>query len=253
MSSLRWQTEVPMQPERPESRPESQQQPPAFRDAPPLPFEAGRYAASAEELAEVRRRYSRLFFAGPLAGFAAVAAGFYLGWPALMAAGVIGFGLLGIAIGQFAIARWRLEFYVRSYEGERWRYVIYEGVAAVPIGISYVAGGACLIVLAALFLLGHSPDALRDRMLARPSLALVPIGVVLAARGLGFAIGFSHRAQTLGRRIWLAFLNFPGRLGGVILLGLGALALAIGLLDWLVPDTFDRMFRALTGNPWPWR
>lgn len=226
---------------------------PEERDAPPLPFTAGRYAASEQELVRVRRRVWRLHLLAPLVSFIALAAGFHLGWPLLTAAGVVGFGVVACAIGAFAIAERRLLFYVRNYQSDRYRHVLYEGLAAVPLGAALFAAGAWLIALTFFYLMGSTIEALRAAMLARPSLALVPLGVIMTATGLGFAIGFSHPARTMGQRLWLALLNLPARLGGVILLMQGAVVLAIGLLDWLSPATFDAGFQWIFENPWPFR
>jgi hypothetical protein len=220
-------------------------------DAAPLPFEAGRYPGSEAEIAVMRRRVALLYIACPVAATAALLLGFYQEWPAVAAAGVIGFGALAIALGALAIAERRLLFIVRNYKEERRRYVLYEGIAAVPFGVSLVAGGAALVALAALYLMGHSLVALRDQMLARPGFALVPLGVILTAKGLGFLIGFSRHADTLGGRAWVALLNLPGRLGGLILFAWGAAALAVGAVEWARPELFLHGFQSVFGVPWP--
>jgi hypothetical protein len=177
--------------------------------------------------------------------------GFHLSWPLLGAAGLFGLGATAIVIGGFAIAERRLVFLVRSLKGERRRYVLYEGIAALPFGVSFVALGASVAALAGLYAMGHSLAALRDQLLARPGYALTPIGVILAAKGLGFLIGFSRRTDTLRERIGVALMNLPGRLGGLILFAVGAATLAVGLVECAAPEVFRHWFQSLTGNPWP--
>jgi hypothetical protein len=223
------------------------------RDAPPLPFTGGRYPASIEELSELRRRVWRLHIAAPSACCIALIAGLHLEWPILSAGSLIGVGLVLVAIGVPAMIERRLFFYVRNFESDRYRYVIYEGLAAVPIGFALLTAGASLIALVTLYLLADPVQTLRDRMLARPSLVLVPVGLVMTATGLGFAIGFSHPARTIAQRIGLTLLNMPARIAGLILLVQGAVVLAIGLLEGLSPAAFDQAFQWIFDNPWPFR
>lgn len=220
-------------------------------DAAPLPFDAGRHPVTDAEIAQLRRRFGLLYIAAPAASLAMLLAGFHLSWPLLAAAGVVGLGATAIALGALAVAERRLLFIVRSLRGERHRYVIYDGFAAVPFGISLIALGASAGTLAALYAMGHSIAALRDQMLARPGYALVPIGVILTAKGLGFLVGFSRPVRSLRERAWVALMNLPGRLGGLILFAWGAAALAVGLIEWAAPDVFHSGFRYLSGNPWP--
>jgi hypothetical protein len=220
-------------------------------DAAPLPFDAGRHPETEAEIAQLRRRSGLLYIAAPAASLAMLLLGFHLSLPLLAAAGVIGLGATAFALGALAIAERRLFFLVRSLKGERWRYVIYEGFAAVPFGLSLIALGASLAALAALSITGHSIASLRDQMLARPGYALVPLGILLAAQGLGFLIGFSRRARSLRERVWISLMNLPGRLGGLILFAWGAAALVAGLVEWVAPELFRHWFQSLAGNPWP--
>jgi hypothetical protein len=206
---------------------------------PPLPFNGGRYANTDAEIVLARRRVLTLLIIAPALSFAMLLLGFEREWPLLAAAGVIGFGVTALAIGGLAMAERRLVFIVRSRQGERRRYVLYEGPAAVPFGGAYVVAGLSLIVPAVLFVLGASMDNLQDQVLARPSYALIPAGAFLFSHGLGFLIGFVDRSGSRGQRIFNAMLNLPGRLGGLILLFWGAVALAVGIYEWLLPAAFD--------------
>lgn len=217
----------------------------------PLPFDGGRIARSDEERALVKRRILLLYIIGPVLSFAALLGGFELDRPRLAAVGVVGFGVTGALVGVLAMVERRLMFIVRARRGETHRYVLYEGFAAVPLGLAYAVAGAAAIAAAAQFLLGASLQEMRDAVLARPGYALVPIGAFLAAHGLGFVIGFASRAGTNGPRVFNALMRLPVRLAGLILLVWGAGALAIGLLDLMNPESFRLGFEAMFGNPWP--
>jgi hypothetical protein len=94
---------------------------------------------------------------------------------------------------------------------------------------------------------------MRDSVLARPSLGLIPVGAVLLFHGLGFAIGFVHRSGSGWQRTFAMLIDAPARLGGLILIAWAAAALGIGLVEWLSPALFDYWFESLFGNPWPFR
>ena len=228
----------------------SQQAPDAGIPDPPLPFTGGRIPASADERAFVERRVMALQFVAPALSFAALLLGFSLEWPRLAALGVAGLGLTGVALGQFAIRERRLMF-IRgaTLTPKTHRYFIYEGVAAVPFGSAFVITGVSAIVAAAVFLLGAGVDAIRDAVLTRPSLALIPVGAALLCNGLGFVIGFRRSAKSVGDRWWLEFLHLPAGLGGAILVALGIGALGVGAFESLLPDMFDRALARLQSGP----
>lgn len=221
---------------------------------PPLPFTGGRIPASEEERRFVERRVLTQFILAPALSFTALLVGFNLAWPRLTAAGVIGFGLTGLWVGGLAAAERRLVFIRGGTMTRReYRYVIYEGVAAVPYGLAYVVAGLCLITLVVLFLGGTSLERMRAVTLARPGFALVPLGALLLCHGLGFLIGFVHRSGSWWQRAFGMLLDAPARLGGVILVAWAVAALTIGLVEWLDPALFNRWFEAIFGNPWPFR
>jgi hypothetical protein len=219
---------------------------------PPLPFTGGRIPASEAERAGVERRVMAQFFVAPALSFAALGGGFNLGWPRLAAAGVIGLGLTALVIGYLAVSERRLMFIRGNLRTLRqYRYFIYEGVAAVPYGLAFAVAGAVLVVPAVLFLSGTGLEFMRDAALARPHLALIPGGAGLLCNGLGFVIGFRRAAVSIGERIEIALLHLPAQLGGLILVALGAAALALGFVEWLRPEVFQQGFRVIFGNPWP--
>jgi len=221
---------------------------------PPLPFTGGRIPASEEERRFVERRVLTQFILAPALSFAALLVGFNLEWPRLTAAGVIGFGLAALWIGGLAAAERRLVFIRGGTMTRReYRYVIYEGPAAVPYGLAYVVAGGCLITLAALFLGGISLERMRAVALARPGVALMPLGTLLLCHGLGFLIGFVHRSGSWWQRAFGMLIDAPGRLGGLILIVWAVAALTIGLVEWLNPALFNRWFESVVGSPWPFR
>jgi hypothetical protein len=221
---------------------------------PPLPFTGGRIPASEDERRLVERRVLQQYIVAPALSFVALLVGFNLGWPRLAALGVIGFGLTALLFGFFAVSERRLMF-IRGALGtpRDYRYFIYEGVAAVPYGLAFMVGALCLIAPAALFFNGISLERMRDAVLARPSFALVPVGALLLFHGLGFLIGFSRRAASVGDRLWIELMHLPTRLTGLILIAWATTLLAVGLIEWLWPELFHQWFQSISGNPWPFK
>lgn len=221
---------------------------------PPLPFTGGRIPADDAEWRFVERRVMVQFFVAPALSMAALGSGVSLGWPRLAAAGVVGLGLSGLLVAGFAVAERRLMF-IRggSMTPRAYRYIIYEGVAAIPFGLVFAIAGAAALATGLLYLGGMSAAVMRDLVLARPHRALVPLGAVLACQGLGFLIGFARASVSWRERLGIALLHMPARLGGVTLLALGGGALFVGVMDWLQPEAFRDGFAAIFGNPWPYR
>jgi hypothetical protein len=219
---------------------------------PPLPFTGGRIPATDEERACVERRILRQFILAPAAAAALLLVGFSIGRPRVAAAGLLGFGLLGVWIGAQAISEGRLMF-IRggSMTLREYRYFIYEGLAAIPYGLAYVLGGLCLGAVATLVLGGATLARIRAVVLARPGYALVPFGATLFCYGLGFFVGFVRREGSVWNRAFSFLLDAPARLGGLILVVWAAATLWIGLVEWTNPPLFHRWFEVLTGNPWP--
>ena len=221
---------------------------------PPLPFSGGRIPSSEMERKFVERRVMMQYFIAPAVAFAAIISGFKFEWPRLMALGVIGLGSCGLGIGYFAVRDRRLMF-IRggSMTRRAYRYFIYEGSAAIPYGLAYALGGACLIAPALLFMSGTSLERMREIALARPGLVLFPLGIVLLCYGLGFLIGFTHRGGSRWQRIWAMLLDAPARLGGLILIAIAIAALMIGGIELLTPVRFNQWFQSMFGCPWPFK
>lgn len=220
----------------------------------PLPFEGGRIPATPEELRSAERRVLVQFLLVPGLAFAALVAGFFLELRLLAGGGVAGLGLAALLVGALAVRERRLT-YMRggTMTLRTHRYYIYEGLAAVPFGLAYVVAGISLVAAGAVFMAGAGVHAIRDALLARPGLALTPLGLGFAFHGTGFVIGFGRRAKSVGDRVWIEFLHFPARLGGLILVAWGAGLLVLGLADLVAPAVFDGWVRGVFGNPWPFR
>lgn len=221
---------------------------------PPLPFSGGRFPASAAEAAQIERRIVALYFVAPLATIGIALTGFHLARPARLALGLAGLGVIVLAVGLLAALERRLLFFARSFMRRDARFVIYEGAAAMPFGLALAWVGLCVLALALASAAGVTPTRLRAAVLARPSLALVPLGLWFVLTGLGLVIGFvNHRREALARRALDALSDLTTRLAGAFVTAIGLALLAAGLVDAVSPPLFDAALRSLTGNPWPWR
>ena len=216
----------------------------------PLPFTGGRIAASEEERALASRRVLRQFILAPAVSFALLLIGFKFDAPRLAVAGVIGFGLNALWIGFCAVREKRLIFIRGGTMTRReYRYFFYEGAAAIPYGLTYLVGGVCLIIPSLFFLGGRSLEQMRTAALTRPSIALIPVGLMFLCYGLGFLVGFVHRGGSWWQRGFGMLLDAPARLGGVILIAWAAAMLIIGVVEWLNPSLFRQWFEAVVGVP----
>lgn len=185
----------------------------------------------------MRRRFLLLDVLLPGLALAAVLAGFHLSVPALMSGGALILGLRFVVAGGLALRDRRIPVWNPNYRRFSEAIREYRGAAAVPMGLGGLLGGGVLSALALANLAGVSLEAMRRAVLAQPALALVPVGGVLLLYGLGFLMGFRDDGDTLtGPPAWTALLSLPGRLGGLILLILGAVLLTAGL--WGLPPPF---------------
>jgi hypothetical protein len=159
-----------------------------------------------------------------------------LSHPELIGPGLILFAVGIVATGGDAIFR----RYTVERIAETARSRTYQGLAAVLIGAVLVLFGMAVGVTGVAFLIGEQ-HALYDSLLARPGIALVPVGLASAASG---------GARLLGAREWRGSVSrvlaaVPERLGGLILLLIGAALAAIGAFELIAPDAFDRELNAL--------
>jgi hypothetical protein len=221
---------------------------------PPLPFTGGRIPTDDAERRYVARRVMLQYFVVPGLSLAALGGGVNLGWPRLAATGLVGLGLSGLLVAWCVVTERRLVF-IRggSMTPRAYRYFIYEGAAAIPFGLAFAIVGAAALAAGLLYLDGMRAAAMRDAVLAHPHRLFLPLGAVLTCQGLGFLVGFSRPSASWRERLGVALLHLPARLGGAILIALGGGALAIGVVEWLQPESFGAGFAAFFGNPWPFR
>ncbi|MHB8764937.1 MAG: hypothetical protein ACYDA8_11470 [Deferrisomatales bacterium] len=159
----------------------------------------------------------------------------------LMAAGAVASGL--------ACAAYRRVVFL--WPGRRYRLVAWHGNAALGFAGALLTLGAAAGAAGLAHLSGCSPAAIREAVLARPSLGLVPAGAGLLCLGLGIAAGFPEGRDPANGRAWNLLLSVPNRLGGAILLMIGAGLLGVGGYELASPEGFDAAVAALSRG-WPW-
>lgn len=186
----------------------------------------------------MRRRFLLLDVLLPGLALAAVLAGFHLSVPAWMSGGVLILGLRFLAAGGLSLRDRRIPVWNPNYRRFDEAIREYRGAAAVPKGLAGLLGGGVLAVLALAHLSGVPLAAMRQAVLARPALALVPVGGVLLLYGLGFLMGFRDDGDTLiGPPAWNTLITLPGRLGGLVLCLLGLVCLGACAWGLIYPDT----------------
>jgi len=84
---------------------------------------------------------------------------------------------------------------------------------------------------------------MRDVVLGRPSLALIPLGILLFCHGMGFLVGFVHRGGSTWPRVFGMLMDAPARLGGLILIAWATGLLVVGGVEWLRPECSTNGFR----------
>ncbi len=190
----------------------------------------------------MRRRFLHLDVLLPGVALAAVLAGFHLKLPALMSGGALILGLRFVVAGGLAMRDRRIPVWNPNYRRFDEAIREYRGAAAVPMGLAGLLGGGVLAALAMAHLAGVSLEAMRQAVLARPALAMVPVGGVLLLYGLGFLMGFRDDGDTTtGPVAWNTLLTLPGRLGGLVLFILGATLLGAGGWMALPPDALSSL------------
>ena len=181
----------------------------------------------------------------PGAGLLALVWGVERDLPRVSDAGVLLLAVAGIAAGGVTIALRRVVFMAPT---RRFVLLTWTGPAAVFSGASLVVLGVTAGAVAGLHLAGTNAAGLKTLVVERPGLALAPAGAALLSRGLAFVVGFPEARDPHGGGLWNALLSIPGRLGGLILVGLGGGALALGGWELLSPAAFDRAVAALAGG-----
>lgn len=150
---------------------------------------------------------------------------------------LIGPGLLLFAVGVFATG---VDAIVRRHTVERiretHRTTIFEGGAAVLLGIALIVFAIGLAVAGAGFLFGAEARLLAA-VQERPGGVLLSLGCVTAAGGGSRVLGARSWRGSAGR--FLAYL--PNRIGGLALVIVGIGLLLIGVLEVVDPAGFDRL------------
>ena len=165
--------------------------------------------------------------------FLAASAGDKLSNPLLMYGGISLFGCVAFLIGMEAAITQRIVLGSRRYDET------YVGLAAYAQGVQFMMIGAFLISVSFLAYF----DAGRDVFLhfvQRPWPVLLAIGVSCLMQSIIAFSGYEEEKQ--GTR-WIVILNLltSRLLPGVILVVIGLVFTALGLLDLTLPAVFDKM------------
>lgn len=168
-------------------------------------------------------RFGLLDIILPGVALAGVLAGFHLRQPPLLSLGVLVLGGRFVLAGWLALRERQIIVWNPNYRRFTDAVRVYHGPAAAPMGLAGMLLGAVLAVLAVTSLAGVSVDALRAALVRRPALMLVPTGLIVCLYGLGFLLGFQDHGEDIKTsRTGLFLLHLPERLGGAILVLLGA-------------------------------
>lgn len=164
-----------------------------------------------------------------IGGVLAAYAGDHLSNPALFNAGILTLGA-GFALGGMeAIVTRRIGFWSRSIGSTSYR-----GLAAVFQGAVFLMVGASVMAYAlARFL--NVEEAAFSLLRNRPGIIFLGLAVVLLGLGSANVLGAMEARGSL----WTVLLSLPYRLGGLVLVVLGLIAMVIGLFELFDPDGFD--------------
>jgi hypothetical protein len=157
---------------------------------------------------------------------------------------LIGPGLLLFAIGTVAAGVQAVTArYVLERNSVAPRHHTFHGAAAVLIGISLVVLGTSIGVTGAAFMMG-AQRALYDFAIARPGVALLPLGVSVGAGGASRVAG----ARQWRGSLWRVLANLPERIGGAMLMVLGAALAGLGGFELIAPEAFDDIVARLAAG-----
>ncbi len=179
----------------------------------------------------------------PGAGLLALVLGVDRDLPLVADAGVLLLAAAGVAGGGATAALRRVV--VVSPATYRLVLLTFTGPAAVFAGAAFVVLGLAAGAAGLLHLSGTSAAGLKSLLASRPGLALAPAGLALLSHGLAFLVGFPEGRDAARGAAWNALLSIPARLGGAVLVLLGAAALGIGAWELAAPDAFDGLVASL--------
>jgi len=176
-------------------------------------------------------------------GLLLMVAGFNFRMPVLYTLGLLALSFAALATGIASCLYRRIVFI--NPNRRRFDLIVWQGVAAIPFGGTYIVGGFLLLAVAIAHLTGMSADAMRDAIIARPGLLLALLGVATLSYSIGFAIGFPAGEDAKRGATWNALMSIPARLGALILFVIGGTLLGIGGWELLHTAEFDRWIKVL--------
>lgn len=150
---------------------------------------------------------------------------------------LFGLGMLGEGIEILFFQRVTF-FQVLSDEYGDWDW----GDANIPWAFTFMVIGGGLLYLGVIRALGLSPSLLAY-LKQHPASLL--IGLALPSSGAGVALMIGPPDWNASRKT--QFLHLPHRILGAVLALLSLAALALGIFDWIAPQTFDVWIRSVLG------
>ena len=118
--------------------------------------------------------------------------------------------------------------------------IVYSGTAAAAWGLCLALFGVGLVTVGVAKLLGAG-DAGLAFLRARPGIAILWLGLLLLATGRGMMGAWRRGSGAMPP--WYTLL--PGRIGGSLVVALGALACLVGVFEIVLPAAFDAGGRAV--------
>lgn len=170
-----------------------------------------------------------------LLGFLLAFGGDKLSMPILFYAGIACFGLASMAIGWEAIITRHIVLGRRRHGNRE----TYTGVPAIYQGAQFNLLGLFLIGVAFMMYFNNGREVFLQ-MVRRPGLPLIVFGGICLMQAVIAMVG-SHESKAGPR--WVVTMNLlvSRLLPGLLLVGIGLGATALGVFDVISPAEFDRM------------
>ncbi|MBP7775524.1 MAG: hypothetical protein KA371_00165 [Acidobacteria bacterium] len=122
----------------------------------------------------------------------------------------------------------------------------FKGPGAVVWGLMCLALGLGALALSGVVLFGLEDSAQR-LVMARPGIALAPVGFIFLCTALGWLLG----DETMNSSVPMFFVTLPHRIGAVITLAFALAVLGVGVFELVAPSAFDRILESLRPPPAP--
>ncbi len=145
-------------------------------------------------------------------------------------------GIGGIVILFLGIDQIRKRLVYETYGEESQTHRTYSGLAAVMNGIGVVVIGLVMISLALILLAGYGEFALKY-LKEHPGVALLSGGIFLFSWSVSGIIG--PEEEKLKRSFWLFITSIPKRILSIILVLVGLILIAGGIIEITSPALFD--------------